>query len=237
MKNNNHTWPTIEKKGPDLIALVGWMIVLSIAFYFIYTNALRYFDFSNTVVYTSGPTGSKPFKAFLVTHVAGGVLALLIGPLQFSTLIRKKYAPLHKIIGKVYLICILVSGLAATYLAIVHNLLIKHEFTFAIGALAMGFAWFVTAGMALWAIKKRNFLQHQEWMIRSYVLTSNFILFRLMFYGLFSIENFPYRNELAGITVWASWAVPLFITEVVLQAKKIHLSNRSSKKPQIHQVV
>jgi hypothetical protein len=57
----------------------------------------------------------------------------------------------------VYLICILVSGLAATYLAIVHNLLIKYEFTFAIGALAMSFAWFVTAGMALWAIKKRIF--------------------------------------------------------------------------------
>jgi hypothetical protein len=74
-------------------------------------------------------------------------------------------------------------------------------------------------------------------MIRSYVLTGNFILFHLMFYGLFSIENFPYRNELAGITVWESWAVPLFITEVVLQAKKIHLSNRSSKKPQMHQVV
>ena len=100
-----------------------------------------------------------------------------------------------------YLICILVSGLAATYLAIVHNLLIRQEFVFAIGALAMAFAWFVTAGMALWAIKKRNFLQHQEWMIRSYVLTSNFILFRLMFYGLLSIENFPFKNELAGITV------------------------------------
>jgi hypothetical protein len=52
-----------RKKGPDLFALVGWMIVLSIAFYFIYTNALRYFDFSNPV-YTSGPAGSKPFTAF-----------------------------------------------------------------------------------------------------------------------------------------------------------------------------
>lgn len=231
---NNHPWLSISvgKDRINLWSLLGWMLVLALACYYTYTNALRYFDFSNPV-YTPGPTGSKPFAPFLATHVAGGVIALLIGPLQFFSLLRKKYVQLHRNIGKVYLACIYLSGMAATYLAIVHNLLLKKEFVFGTGALGMALAWFLTAGMALWAIKHRNFLQHQEWMIRSYVLTSNFILFRLMYYGLLGIENFPFKNEVGGVTAWASWAIPLLITEVILQAKKIQAS---SKKPQKHQV-
>lgn len=102
----------------------------------------------------------------------------------------------------------------------------------------MALAWFLTSGMALYAIKKYaikkiNFLQHQEWMVRSYVLTCNFILFRLMYYGLLGIDDFPFKNEVGGVTVWASWAIPLLIAEVILQAKKVH---SQSKKPQKRQI-
>jgi uncharacterized membrane protein len=231
---SKHSWfsITIGKEKTPVYTLVGWAIVLSLACYYVNTNALRYFDFSNPV-YTPGPTGSRAFAPFLATHVAGGVIALLIGPLQFFYVIRKKYAQIHRYTGKVYLVCIFASGVAATYLAIIHNLLIEKEFVFATGALAMALIWFVTAGMALWAIKKRNFMQHQEWMIRSYVLTCNFILFRLMYYGLLEIENFPFKSEVGDVTVWASWSIPLFITEVIFQARKI---NAASKKHQLHQV-
>jgi uncharacterized membrane protein YozB (DUF420 family) len=224
---------TNTQKKIDWLSVLGWTLVWSLACYFTYTNALRYFDFSNPV-YTPGPTGSKPFAPFLITHVAGGVIALLIGPLQFFPFLRKKYVKLHRNVGKLYLICILLSGMAATYLAIVHNLIIKKEFVFGTGVLWMAFAWFATAGLALWAIKQRNFLQHQEWMIRSYVLTCNFILFRLMFYGLLGLENFPFKNEVGGVTAWASWSVPLLVTEIILQARKIQAQ---SKKQQVHQVV
>jgi uncharacterized membrane protein YozB (DUF420 family) len=224
---------SVGKEKVSVFSLIGWIILLSLACYFIYTNALRYFNFSNPV-YTPGPTGNKPFAPFLVTHVAGGVIALLIGPLQFFPILRKRYVRMHRNIGKMYLLCIVLSGVAATYLAIVHNLFIKKEFVFGTGVLGMALAWFLTAGMALWAIKQRNFLQHQEWMVRSYVLTSNFILFRLMFYGLLGMEGFPFKGELGGVTAWASWSLPLLITEVLLQARKIQAQ---SKKQLARQVV
>ena len=195
----------------------GWIIVWLLAFYFIYTNALRYFN-PNFAIYTPA---FKPFAPSIVLHVAGGMVALVIGPLQFFTSLRIKHPHLHRTIGKIYLTAILLSGIAAVHLAIFDNLLRKGEFIFGTGALGMALAWFITGAMALWAIKNRNILQHKEWMIRSYVLTANFVIFRLIFYGLLALESFPYKDDVAGFTVWASWSVPLLLTEWVLQAKKI----------------
>ena len=233
MQRNNY-WQSLSigKGRTTWLSVIGWGIVFSLALYFTYTNALRYFHFSNPV-YTQGGGAFRPFAPFMVAHVAGGVIALLLGPFQFFSVIRKKYPQIHRTIGKVYLLCILLSAIAATYLGIVHNLLIEHAFVFATGALSMALAWFLTAGLALWAIKQRNFVQHQEWMVRSYVLTSNFILFRLMFYGLLGIESFPYKDEVGGVTAWASWSVPLLITEVILQAKKIHAGRVKQRVRQI----
>jgi uncharacterized membrane protein len=220
---------TATQRKMDWFSIVGWILVWSLACYFTYTNALRYFNFSNPVY-----TGSESFAPYLATHVAGGVIALFIGPLQFFGFLRKKYVRLHRNIGKIYLLSVFLSGVAATYLAIVHNLIIKKEFVFGTGVLGMAFAWFATGSLALWAIKQRNFVQHQEWMIRSYVLTCNFILFRLMFYGLLGLESFPFKNEVGGVTAWASWSVPLLVTEIILQARKIQTSG---KKQHAHQVV
>ncbi len=192
-------------------------MIFALSFYFINSNALRYFNPSFSI-YTPA---FKPFAPFIIAHVAGGVIALLIGPFQFFSFIRKKYVRLHRTIGKIYLVCVLVSVIAATYLAIFHNLLTKHEFMFGTGTLAMALAWFITGCMAFWAIKKRNFIQHKEWMIRSYVLTCNFIIFRLIFYGLLGIESFLFKDEVGGFTAWAGWSVPLLITEFILQARKI----------------
>lgn len=202
---------------------LGWSVVWLLALYFIYTNALRYFNPS----FKGYTLEFKPFVPFMVAHVAGGMIALLIGPFQFFPTIRKKYTNIHKIIGKVYLLCVLFSVISATYLAVFDNLLRKKEFMFGTGAIGMAMAWFITGSMAYWAIKKRNFIQHQEWMIRSYVLTCNFIIFRLIFYGLLGIETFPFKSDVGGFTAWAGWSVPLLITEFVIQFKKINVEKNN----------
>jgi uncharacterized membrane protein len=195
----------------------GWIVVWLLAFYFIWTNALRYFN-PNFAVYTPK---FKPFAASMVLHVAGGMTALVLGPLQFFTSLRTNRPRLHRAVGKVYLSAVLLSGLAAVHLAIFDNLLRKGEFIFATGTLGMAMAWFVTGGMAFFAIKNRNISQHKEWMIRSYVVTANFIIFRLIYYGLISLASFPYKEDVGGFTAWVGWSVPLLITEWVMQAKKI----------------
>ena len=141
---------TFEYTKSNPFTVLFWIIVFALSLYFINSNALRYFNPSYKI-YTPA---FRPFAPFIVAHVAGGVIALLIGPFQFFSFIRKKYVRLHRTIGKIYLISVLVSVLSATYLAIFHNLLVKGEFMFGTGTLAMALAWFISGSMAFWAIKK-----------------------------------------------------------------------------------
>ncbi len=217
MKNMLHYGQTAPAGRSKRLPLIGWLIVWGLALYFIYTNALRYFNPSYEI-YTPA---FKPFAPFIVLHVAGGMIALLIGPLQFFATIRIKHARWHRMVGKLYLSSVLVSGVSAVYLAVFDNLIRKGEFMFGAGTLGMALAWFITGGMAYWAIRVRNIGQHREWMIRNYVLTANFIIFRLIFYGLLGLENFPFKKDVGGFTAWADWALPLLITEFILQARKI----------------
>jgi hypothetical protein len=74
--------------------------------------------------------------------------------------------------------------------------------------------------MAFIAIKKRNFSQHQEWMIRSYTVTFAFVVFRLIVDSLTYLEIGD-RTSNATTMAWACWVVPLLLTEMVLQGRKV----------------
>lgn len=52
------------------------------------------------------------------THTMGGALAALIGPFQFLSVIRNRYRPVHVWLGRFYLLCVLASGLAGLYFAL-----------------------------------------------------------------------------------------------------------------------
>lgn len=218
MKTNRSLFSQLFEKT-NRLSFIGWVIIFAVSIYFINTNAVRYFDINDKTIYTPK---FKPFTPFIIIHVLGGMIALLIGPFQFFPAIRKNYSRLHRIIGKIYLLCVLFSGTASVYLAVFDSILEKGEFTFGTGVLGLALAWFITTGMAFWAIKKKNYIQHQEWMIRSYVVTSGFTAFRLIFKITFMVGNFPYLNELGGVTAWACWSLPLLITEFIIQTKKIN---------------
>lgn len=196
----------------------GWIIVFTLSLYFVFNNAFPYFDINNIKIYDSG---FKPFTPFIIVHILGGIIALLIGPVQFFNVVRLKYPQLHRTLGKIFFLSVLISGSASIYLAIFDNILRKGEFTFGTGMLGLVLAWFITGGLAYWSIRKKNFIQHKEWMIRCYVVTSGFTVFRLIFKVVFLIDNFPNWNEISGVTAWACWSIPLLITESILQSKKI----------------
>lgn len=199
------------------VAFTGWTIVWALILYFIYMNALRYFNPGFTV-YTPD---FSPYAPYLIIHITGGIAALLIGPFQLSTSLRKQYNQLHKNLGKLYLIAVLISGLSGAYLSIFDNILRKQEFTFGTGVFGLAMAWLITSGMAYYAIRNRNINQHKEWMIRSYVVTFGFVFFRIIYEFLYGIEAFPFKNDIGGVSAWACWSLPLLFTEWVLQANKI----------------
>ena len=109
------------------------------------------------------------------THIIFGGLALLIGWMQFMPKFRNRNLKLHRLVGMLYILAIVLSGLAGLYLAFYAEggLVAKLGF----GGLAI--AWLFTTGQAYISVKKRNIEAHKRWMIRSYALTFAAVTLRI----------------------------------------------------------
>lgn len=70
------------------------------------------------------------------------------------------------------------------------------------------------------AVSLKRILQHREWMIRSYVITFAIVLFRFLDQRTITEELMKNFVERGSTCIWLSWAVPLFIAEVLLQRNK-----------------
>lgn len=194
--------------------LVGlaWAVVITAAFYFVLRQVPRFFVWSEA----SYGRYYWPRAELLVPHIAGGLVALTIGPFQFWPRIRNHYRKVHRISGRVYLISIAVGATGAMALAVTSS----RGLAYGSGLFGLAVAWMVTSGMAFISIRRRNFVQHKQWMIRSYVVTFAFITFRLMNDIMLYAGIGPATQRL-GLISWACWAVPLLITELVLQGSQV----------------
>jgi uncharacterized membrane protein len=160
--------------------------------------------------------GFWPRRGWLLAHISSGMVALLIGPFQFSRWLRQRYLRLHRVMGRVYLIAILCGSIGALALSITT----PDGGPWSLGLQGLILAWVTTAGMAYYAIRQRQIQVHQEWMVRSYVVTFAFVTFRIL-YDVPPMSRLGPPNE-RGITyIWACWAVPLLATEVILQLRRM----------------
>jgi uncharacterized membrane protein len=149
-------------------------------------------------------------------HVAFGSIALLIGPVQLWLGISGRTGRLHRWLGRTYVTVIAVSVVAAIHLALNTPL----GPVFASGAFGLATAWTLTTAMAVLAILRRQVTQHRQWMIRSYVVTLAFVLFRIGDPVLEAI-GMAAPIERATMMIWLGWSVPLLLTECVLQGRQI----------------
>jgi hypothetical protein len=129
---------------------------------------------------------------------------------------KREQPSLHRAIGVAYAGCITIGAVTAVYLAF-HTV---YGWIFGAGLTAMALAWVVTTGMAILAITRRMVALHREWMIRSYVVTFGFVLFRVISEGL-DMANVGTLPERLTFSSWACWTIPLLVAEAVLQGRKL----------------
>jgi len=183
-----------------------------LAIRFIFKDALPYFGFQETTF-----RHYWDVKWWLIGHITGGLLALIIGPLQFWTYFRNTYVSTHRLLGRIYLLSILFASGCAIY--IIFELDYAQAWNWAVSLLGLVTAWLVTSFMAYRSIKKRRFQIHKEWMIRSYIVTFAFVSFRFL-QELPSLLNMSGEVSRGATFIWLSWSIPLLIAEVALQWDK-----------------
>jgi hypothetical protein len=204
--------PALEGRKPAFSAWVGWAVVLGLVAYFLVKYAFHYFVFTPE----SYGTYFWPRFSWLLPHVAAGVLAIVIGPLQFWPRMRRDYLQAHRVAGRIYVGLVLVGAAAAVGLASK----IEGSPAYSLGLVGLAVAWLTTTSLAFVAIRRKNLLQHQQWMVRSYVVTFAFVTFRLAD-DVLKAANIQNEDERSKYLAWACWAVPLLITEVAIQGRAV----------------
>ncbi len=106
------------------------------------------------------------WNTMFYTHIILGGIALLIGWLQFNKKLRLKNIDLHRKIGKIYILSVLLSGFTGFYIGYfaTGGIIAKSGF------MTMALAWFFTTLFGFTAIKKGNIIKHQKLMIYSYAI-------------------------------------------------------------------
>jgi hypothetical protein len=204
--------PALAASRTGSIAKVLWLLVLAIGAYFVLAYVARYLVQWNETTYGS----FWPRLGYFVPHMLGGLVAIVLGPLQFWPRIRNRHPKVHRVTGRVYLSGVLVSALGGIGLA----LTTAGPVAYAAGLFALSVAWLLTSSMAFFAIKRRDFVQHKEWMIRSYVVTFSFVTFRIVT-DVLAAAGIGERAVNFTLMSWAAWALPLLVTEAVIQGRKI----------------
>lgn len=161
----------------------------------------------------------------IVTHVAGSMVALLLGPFQFlPRLRRKKWLSIHRWTGRLYLLGVLVGGLSGFYMATLsHGGLITH-----LGFGSLAAAWLYTGSMAYGAIRQHNIKAHQAWMVRNYALTFAAVTLRLQLPLLTSLFGFTAAYQTVS---WTAWPPNLIIAQLIIM-RTITNQRHSQLEPQ-----
>jgi uncharacterized membrane protein len=203
----------LRYKPKSLATLAVVLFLFLFAGRFIVKDALPYFGLDKE---TFG--GYWDFKWPLIGHISGGLIALAIGPFQFSKTFRNKFMKAHRWMGRIYLTAILMGTISSIYLA--WTSAYRVNFSWAFGLQGLAFAWIAAATMAYASVMRGRILEHKEWMIRSYVVTFAFVTFRWLNELKITKMLMPEFEERGPTLIWLSWTIPLLITEIVLSWKK-----------------
>lgn len=172
------------------------------------------------VIVVAPPTGNGFLAALFAeskwsayAHLIGGAIALAIGPFQFAGRIRNKHLGLHRALGRIYVLAILVGGIGSLSLAASASGGLPAKFGFGL----MGVVWLISTAMAFFRVRQRRIAEHQVWMIRSYAITLAAVTLR--FYLPLSIAAGYSFSDVYPVIAWLCWVPNLIIAEWVVLRK------------------
>jgi uncharacterized membrane protein len=111
-------------------------------------------------------------RHLLIPHTISGVIALLAGPIQFSSRFRNRYLKFHRVLGRIYVLSVFIG--AATGVALATG---RPGFP---GTSMQAAAWVVCTTAAFITARNRQIVQHRQWMVRSYAVTLTFVFSRVL---------------------------------------------------------
>jgi uncharacterized membrane protein len=194
-----------RKLAWGLMALLSLLTVLVVS---------RYLTLDPEVFFPEQRAVYLAHQTALLLHVVGGMVALTLGSFLLVNGWRSRWPTVHRWLGRVYLLGILLGGATGLYMA-----------TFAYGGAIsqsgfamIGLLWLTTGLMAFVRIRQGNVAEHRRWMIRNFAITLAAVMLRvhsplLMVLGV--DFEMAYR-----IVAWSSWVPNLLVAEWIVRTRQ-----------------
>jgi Predicted membrane protein (DUF2306) len=202
---------TVEPVPHPIARGIGWAVMalfsLGVAGYAIFL-VLTGFAFVPAEI----AANRFPTALGLRTHISASALALLTGPFQFLRPLRRRFPVAHHWIGRVYIAACLVGGVAGGAIALFSTSGLVAGF----GFFALAVSWLTCTVAALLAVRRRDFLAHQRWMIRSFALTLAAVTLRIYIPLGMGIAHLGFP-EIYPFVAWLCWMPNLLIAQLFVR--------------------
>ena len=161
---------------------------------------------------------AQPFPVIL--HVLVVIPYSILGALQFSKGFRRRNRPWHRMAGRVLGVCGLLAALTGLWMA--------HFYAWPKGdgqgvyleRLVFGTAMLVSILLGLYAVRRRNFVAHGEWMIRGYAIglgAGTQVLTHLPWFLL--TDEWPGESARA-VMMGSAWVINVIVAEWVIRRSR-----------------
>ncbi len=160
----------------------------------------------------------QPFKWWLLPHGIAGACALLLGPMQFSDRLRRRFAKLHRVVGRFYVAGAFIAGPLGFYIQYFEERMGGPR-SFSIAAGADAVLLMLTTGIAFAFILKGKVQQHRQWMTRSFAVAIVFLEVRVVG-GVTGWERLgDHANE---TIVWSCLVFSVLLADLALQVQELY---------------
>jgi hypothetical protein len=208
-KNMDNTYPFTLNLA-DAARIAFWALIVFLTWLFM--HGVHHF-----LQLTPAALGKYfPYKYIIIAHITAGGGALVLGLVQFWPKLRNYSWRLHRIIGTLYLLAVLVSSVCALILAFTTSKVVNWAYAFS--AQVWVTVWISATAIAYYAAVKRKFVLHRQWMARSYIVTLAFLISGLAL-KLPAVKALGSFEDISPSLFWMGWSVPLYVYQVILASK------------------
>jgi len=196
-----------------------WLIFIAIFCWLMLDLTLPYLSFDPDVDFLLTKQKIihlKHWRYSFYVHILFSIFALAAGLTQFSNYILKKNKKIHRAMGIIYVIdVLLLAGPSGLIMGFYANGNIYAKISF----MLLAALWIILTAMAYKTALERNFIQHRNWMYRSYALTLSAITLRLI--AMF-LPKWVYLEAFSEYTIiaWLSWTINLVVAEGIIFLKR-----------------
>ncbi len=192
-------------------------IVLGILALIVVVGSLRFYNFELQGILLNKPDGliaTNWYQALFYAHITGGIIALTTGLPQFFAGLRRRNLSLHRLLGRIYIIAVAISGLSGLVIALYAD----GGWVSQTGFFLMACFWLFFSSLAYITIKKKQVEAHQRWMSRSYAVTFSAVTLRLGL--LLAVMGWVKFDTIYVLMAWLSWIGNLIIVELFIRFGK-----------------